>query len=220
MKKIKSIFGGYTSLFVTSFVLAAIVVTAVPSISSAAVLYRQLQEGMSGPDVSSVQTFLAQDPSLYPQGLVTGYFGTLTKGAVSNFQRRNGIDPVGRIGPATLPVLNLQMAGGVSTNNRAPTIFNLSVSTDRNEATLEWSTDESAKGVVYYSTSPLVLVEHLNSVDVIGGNSAMIDTGLHTSQRMTISGLTRDTKYYFTVYVTDQMGNVSMTWPSTFTTSN
>jgi len=64
--------------------------------ANAATLTRQLELGMRGDDVSSLQTFLAQDVTIYPQGLVTGYFGSLTKSAVSNFQARNGISTVGR----------------------------------------------------------------------------------------------------------------------------
>ncbi|MFN7088787.1 MAG: peptidoglycan-binding domain-containing protein, partial [Candidatus Paceibacteria bacterium] len=50
-----------------------------------------------------------QDPTLYPEGLVTGYFGTLTEQAVKNFQCRYNIvcggSPLetgwGQVGPQT-----------------------------------------------------------------------------------------------------------------------
>src|SRR3989344_2242655 len=67
---------------------------------------RELDEGMSGDDVSTLQQFLAQDPELYPEGLITGYYGSLTKDAVRRFQTRYGLSQVGRVGPQTLAKLN------------------------------------------------------------------------------------------------------------------
>src|SRR4051812_19343034 len=80
--------------------------------ASAATLTRQLQLGMSGQDVSALQSFLALDSSVYPQGLITGYFGPLTKAAVIRFQTKNGISAVGRVGPITMNAINSQMGGG------------------------------------------------------------------------------------------------------------
>ena len=186
-----------------------------PFVSHADVLNRQLELGMSGSDVSALQTFLAQNKTLYPQGLVTGYFGFLTKSAVSNFQSANGLSPVGRVGPQTLPVLNLQMSG----NANAPTISGVTVSTATNTATVNWATNENAKGVVYYSPSPLVITEQTNSA-IVSGNTAMTDTNLRSSQSVALSGLQPNTVYYYLIYTTDQNGNVSVTWPSTFQTTN
>lgn len=187
----------------------------------AEILSRQLQVGMSGSDVTALQTFLATDPSLYPQGLVTGYFGLLTKAAVSNFQSRNGISAVGRVGPATLPVLNLQMAQGVNVTSsaKAPMITSILISASRNTVTVGWNTDEFAKGLVYYSTSPLITYERQNSVDV-SGFTASTDSNFRTTQSVTITGLQSNTIYYYLVYTTDQAGNVSVSWPSTFQTTN
>ncbi len=184
---------------------------------------RQLQLGMSGNDVSLLQTFLAGDATLYPQGLVTGYFGSLTKSAVSNFQARNGISNIGRVGPQTLPILNLQMANGLSNNTNgtgvAPLITSVSVSVSKNYANVIWNTNEFARGIVYYSTSPLVTYERTNSVDVSGA-TAMTDNDFHSSQNVSLQNLQANTVYYYLVYTTDQAGNVSVSWPSTFQTTN
>jgi hypothetical protein len=72
----------------------------------------QLEIGMSGPAVTQLQTFLAMDSSIYPEGLVTGYFGSLTRAAVLRFQARYGIDQVGRVGPQTLARINAFIASG------------------------------------------------------------------------------------------------------------
>ena len=204
---------------ISTIALAAVMV-AIPFLAQAETLNRQLEIGMSGTDVSSLQTFLAGDATLYPQGLVTGYFGFLTKAAVSNFQGRNGLPAVGRVGPMTLPVLNLQIANGMSSNSGiAPTITSVAINTGRTSANVSWSTNESARGSLYYSTSPLTTYERANSVDV-SGNVAMTDGNLRTSQGVSLQNLSANTTYYYLVYSTDQDGNVSVTWPSSFQTSN
>ncbi len=69
-------------------------------------LIGQLREGMTGDDVKLLQTALAGDTSIYPEGLVTGYFGRLTALAVKRFQARHNLSQVGFIGPKTLEKLN------------------------------------------------------------------------------------------------------------------
>ncbi|HEY4496248.1 MAG TPA: peptidoglycan-binding protein [Candidatus Paceibacterota bacterium] len=193
-----------------------VLVLGIPSFANAD-LNRQLEVGMSGSDVSAIQAFLAQDSSIYPEGLITGYFGYLTKAAVVRFQSRNGISAVGRIGPVSLPVFNAQMASGMINGAAAPQISNVSVATTSNSAVINWNTNEFAKGVVYYSSTPLITYERTNSVDV-SGNTAMTDTNLHTSQSVSLSNLSANTTYYYLVYATDQGGNVSVSWPATFHT--
>lgn len=191
--------------------------------ASAATLYRQLDLGMTGSDVSSLQTFLAQDSTIYPQGLVTGYFGTLTQSAVSNFQARNGISTVGRVGPITMAAINQQMNTGINTgaDRAAPIISSLNVNTTNSSATLSWNTSENASAVIYYSTSPLSMVEASATSGVtIGGSSLLVNTNLQVSHSGTITGLQSNTTYYYVVYVRDGSGNENITWPSTFRTTN
>ena len=49
-------------------------------------LLRQMRQGMSGDDVKALQTILAAQPDVYPEGLITGYYGPLTSKAVKNYQ--------------------------------------------------------------------------------------------------------------------------------------
>lgn len=204
-------------------VLAVSLLTVVPFIAQAETFNRQLQVGMRGTDVSMLQTFLAKDSTLYPQGIVTGYYGFLTKSAVANFQARNGISAVGRVGPATLPVLNAQYSGGTSTfDDSASIISNVTVTTNSSSSNVGWNTNESAKAIVYYSTSPLVTYERENSVDVSGNlvMTGMTDTSVRSSHLVSLSNLQSNTTYYYMIYTTDQSGNVSVTVPSTFRTTN
>jgi len=60
---------------------------------------RVLKLGSTGTDVTSLQQFLALDSSVYPEGTVSGYYGSLTQAAVSRFQSKHNIVSSGS--PAT-----------------------------------------------------------------------------------------------------------------------
>lgn len=70
-----------------------------------------LARGMNNADVRRLQQLLASKPDIYPEGLVTGYFGPLTEQAVRRFQLkygvvRSGADPgYGYVGPKTRAML-------------------------------------------------------------------------------------------------------------------
>ena len=117
-------------------------VMAATSLTYAAPLYRDLFVGVSGSDVGTLQTFLKADPTIYPQGKVTNYFGFLTKSAVSNFQARNNISAIGRVGPQTRGVINNQMANGGGSVNanilQAPMISSVNVSTNGNNNSVNY----------------------------------------------------------------------------------
>lgn len=51
-------------------------------------LTRDLQTGSQGEDVRKLQQCLAKDPQVYPEGTVSGSFGSKTKGAVIKFQEK------------------------------------------------------------------------------------------------------------------------------------
>lgn len=76
------------------------------SVTSTGPFSSDMHEGEDSNDVKQLQQLLASDPSVYPQGLVTGYYGPLTKKAVEKFQEKHGISPVGTVGPETRAELN------------------------------------------------------------------------------------------------------------------
>src|SRR3989338_7924317 len=84
--------------------------TPAPAGPSSSALSRELQMGMSGDDVRALQEFLAKDSAIYPEGIVSGYYGSLTRAAVRRFQAKYGIAQVGRVGPLTLAKLQELMA--------------------------------------------------------------------------------------------------------------
>ena len=65
-----------------------------------------LNEGASGEDVKALQAMLASDPSIYPEGKISGYYGRMTAQAVKRFQKKHGIEQRGNVGPKTLKKLN------------------------------------------------------------------------------------------------------------------
>jgi peptidoglycan hydrolase-like protein with peptidoglycan-binding domain len=209
---------------------AMALVLGVASSASAAAIERQLELGMSGSDISVMQTYLASDPEVYPQGLVTGYFGFLTKAAVSNFQKNNGISAVGRVGPQTIPVLNLAIerggtGGGSSSGGAsnwtsamaAPVINSVTLDIKSDSATIQWRMNEGARGGVYFDDTQLNVTEGSN----VSSSGEYVRTGdnYNTTQEVTLDNLDENTTYHYMVYVTDENGNVSVTWPSTFRTS-
>ena len=67
---------------------------------------KSLYRGIKNNEVKALQEFLKQSPDIYPEGLVTGYFGPLTEAAVKRFQAKNSIESIGVVGPKTRAKLN------------------------------------------------------------------------------------------------------------------
>lgn len=85
-------------------------------------LVSSLSLGSQGDQVSVLQALLAANPNIYPEGLITGYFGQLTEQAVKRFQKDNGLEQVGVVGPQTREKLNLDMENNpVSFENTSTT---------------------------------------------------------------------------------------------------
>lgn len=202
------------SLFIFGFAFTA----------NAATLTRSLELGMSGADVSALQTYLAKDPVIYQSGLITGYFGQLTKAAVERFQTAQGIvrsgtpatTGYGRVGPVTIAALNTLMNG----DSTSPSINSVNVNVTNNSSSLSWNTNENSSSVLYYATSPMYMIEGSATTGVtIGGSSVLVNTYLQASHSTTLSNLSSNTTYYYVIYVRDGFGNESITWPATFRTN-
>lgn len=179
----------------------------------------QLDLGEKNNDVTSLQTFFADNATIYPEGLVTGYFGNLTKGAVLRFQAQYGIDQAGRVGPITRDKINnLILSGGWTTVDvSGPQFYNVSHSQSNNSATFTFNTNESTNARVVYNTSPLMFNEgdiNSNGFGPIGGYSANSSSNMNTSHTITLSGLQSNTLYYYTVIATDAKGNASVVGPN------
>lgn len=217
---INSFKGSKFALF-AGVLTAVIAIVSIPAAVGAQTFTQTLKFGSRGGEVSQLQTVLAEDNVIYPQGLVTGYFGSLTKAAVIRFQSQKGLGADGIVGPITRLALNSGVSGGVSSGDlMAPMISGLYINPSRNGATIGWNTNEAARATVYYSTSPLNPMEVGEGVTIGNANSAMANTGFGTANAISVTNLQPNTTYYYMVHSVDQSGNTTVTWPSTFTTPN
>lgn len=87
-------------------IVLAFAVLFVGSATSAQTFTVYLYKGLSHSQVSDLQAFLKQFPDIYPEGIVSGYFGSLTERAVKSFQQKYGVSAVGTVGPLTRAKLN------------------------------------------------------------------------------------------------------------------
>lgn len=181
----------------------------------------QMDPGVRGYNVTSLQTFFADNSAIYPEGLITGYFGPMTKASVIRFQKMFGYAQVGRVGPQTMAKVNNLIANGgwqgevTNTNSdiNAPMIYNLNQSLGNNSVTFSWQTNEFARAKVFYSLYPVIINEgDINSYgfSLVSGSVASADDQYRTNAQVTVSNLMPNTMYYYMVVSTDSTGNVSV----------
>ncbi len=64
-----------------------------------------LKQGMKSDEIKAIQEILKEDPTIYPEGYTTGYFGRLTKGAVKRLQKRLSLPETGELDERTQKVI-------------------------------------------------------------------------------------------------------------------
>jgi len=200
-------------------------------------ILKQLSIGMTSEEVKRLQEILATDPDVYPEGLITGYFGRLTEKAVKRFQKKVCLEEVGLVGPKTLAKINELLTEGAGFSGKvppglliapgiqkklcatstpdtiAPIISNVvATSTTATSTQITWLTNEKANSKVWYSIStPLVITTStlaVSSSDYVLNHSIML------------SNLTASTTYYYLVFSADKSGNTATTTEKLFTTLN
>jgi peptidoglycan hydrolase-like protein with peptidoglycan-binding domain len=199
-------------------------------------LIRQLRAGMSGEDVSLLQQILATDSEIYPEGLITGYFGKLTEKAVRKFQKIANLEQIGSVGPKTLSRINELLTEGAGKSGKvppglliapgirkklglqtatstpdviAPVISGLeATSTIVTSTKIIWVTNELANSKVWYgTTTPLVI-----ATSTLTASSS----DLVLNHNITISGLTASTTYYYLTASADAAGNTATSAEKSF----
>lgn len=82
--------------------------TSIGGVGPCTIFNRTLQRGSSGDDVKWLQQFLKQTqaPEIYPDGLVTGYYGPQTESAVRRLEKQCNMTPSGIVAPKQVVVLN------------------------------------------------------------------------------------------------------------------
>jgi len=92
---------------------------------SPVIISRTLVAGSRGDDVKILQTFFASDASIYPEGVVSGFFGPKTKAAVQRFQEKYGIANKGQsgygiLGPKTKAKIKELSGRSVTSSSSSP----------------------------------------------------------------------------------------------------
>jgi len=183
---------------------------------------RNLKVGMSGVDVTRLQQFLALDVSVYPERMVTGYYGALTEAAVKRFQCKNKLvcdgtaetTGYGVTGPRTAALLALQCPGGGGGGTGAGGFIRVTPTSGTSplnvaiEATV--NTTKSCTGGTYEiiygdnSATSIINVPSNNCNEVrqvfthtyyaVGTYSIILRSGIHqTSATVTVTGTTGGT---------------------------
>jgi len=193
-----------------------------------------LGPGDSGAEVSELQTFLAADTTVYPEGLVTGYYGSLTTAAVQRYQCKYGIvcsgsvatTGYGRVGPATLAKIQMQRGAGggpslppvgipiPGADINAPILSRPIVSTSPTSATISWITNEPANSLVMYSTSRPAF-----SSEAFAAMLRMSDITFNATSEVTLTGLLANTLYHYVIQSVDASGNIQYGIENTFRTN-
>jgi peptidoglycan hydrolase-like protein with peptidoglycan-binding domain len=181
----------------------------------------QMDLGSTGADVTRLQTYLSGNTSIYPERLITGYFGTLTQAAVQRFQVAQNIvssgtpttTGYGRVGPSTMLRLN-QLMDGTQASNIVPVLGSPNVQYGRDVATITWATNEATRGQVYFDTVSIRADEATGpgQQPYVSGILAS-DTNMTNSHTVTLSNLQPNTTYYYLVRAIDGDGNITITWP-------
>jgi len=102
-----SSFGGILIVFLPFiFFSKTISITNPVTTSKNILISSDLKMGSSGEQVKILQSALGLDKNIYPSGIVSTYYGALTKEAVTNFQKINGLNQTGKVDGQTAEKFN------------------------------------------------------------------------------------------------------------------
>ncbi|MEN9413180.1 MAG: hypothetical protein RLZZ342_267 [Candidatus Parcubacteria bacterium] len=185
-----------------------------------------MSPGESSAQVRELQTFLAADTSVYPEGLITGYYGALTTAAVQRYQCKYSIvcqgtvatTGYGRVGPMTLAEMLRQGGfGGIATGSSdlsAPILSGITVATSPSTAAIHWLSSEPATSQVLFSTAPPQL-----SYESFAAMRTSADPTRDNSGNVVLSGLSPNTRYYYVLQSVDLSGNIQYDIENSFVTN-
>ncbi len=107
-------------LFFLCVLFLSVPITAMGQARDQTFFSKILKRGSLGEEVKNLQIFLSQFSDIYPQGIISGYFGPLTETAVKKFQKKYGLEQVGIIGPKTRAILNRGLTRLIKDEARTP----------------------------------------------------------------------------------------------------
>lgn len=160
-----------------------------------------LHVGSRGAEVTALQTYLSGRLDLYPEGLITGYFGHLTEKAVKKLQAENGLEQVGLVGPRTRVLLNRLLKEAREQGSQVklvPQIIDVfATSTTPNHGYVFWTSNKFTTSEFWYSTTTPV-----NPITA----PKISDTSKSLSHSTNLDGLATSTTYYYMIKVFDEKG--------------
>ncbi len=181
-----------------------------------------LHVGSKGNSVKALQAFIASDRDIYPAGTQDGNFGPATKAAVIQFQLRFNLTPDGIVGGGTRGVINDLISSGLNIDVDAPAINNLSVNPVGRNVNISFTSNEPVMAIVYYDTNRLTWAQwderemSLKIPEITGSRNT--DLAFTNNKQFTLSNLSPNTNYNYTVLAKDRSGNVTFIWPTVLTT--
>lgn len=176
-----------------------------------AVFVSALKIGSKGAEVMALQSLLKGQNNIYPEGLITGYYGPATQRAILRLQKVNGLEQVGFVGPKTRALLNkIASEGGQNYSYLYPQIIELNAtSTGPNHMYVFWSSNKPTTGELFYATqTPLASTTPW----------VYLETSRSLTHATNLNNLATGTTYYFQVKITDQFGVSSTSTEKSITT--
>lgn len=181
-----------------------------------------LKYGSKGSNVKALQAFMASNNDIYPGGSQDGSFGPATKAGVIQFQLAYNLTPDGIVGGGTRGVINNLISNGTNLDTFAPAINNLSVLPVGRNVNISFTSDEPVMSIVYYDTNNLTWRDwderemSLKVPEITGTRNT--DLAFSNTKQFTLSNLSPNTVYHYTVLVKDRSGNTTLIWPRVLTT--
>jgi len=149
-----------------------------------------LEKGTRSNDVTTLQTLLAKDTQIYPEGYVTGYYGKFTSAAVLRFKNKY-----------SEPKITVESIG-------VPHISGITATSTDTTMTIAWKTDVPTSAKIWWGApGPLdpVLMTPISTMTLSKDHSAGFRGTMYSS-----------TTYAFIISATDTSGNTSMTTEQTY----
>lgn len=203
-------------VFALAFVLTPLTTEAYTQISG----NTTLRVGSKGQDVVALQQLLASNSDMYPSGSQDGSFGPKTKSGVVQFQLAYGLTADGIVGSKTRNEVNSVVNAGRGIDVSNAGIYNLSVTASGRNEVIYFNSNEPVKAAVFYDTNSINWnnwndeVVSMDTPQISG--TVNVDNTFSTNKQFTLSNLSSNTRYNYTITTTDQAGNMSVIWPTTF----
>lgn len=124
-----------------------------------------LEQGMSDEDIRKIQEILATDRSVYPEGLVTGYFGPLTSAALTRFQNKFKLEVTGTLSEETKQYLQELWQERTGSDDVPPGLLVAPGIREKIELRLEEGCDNSGEGKDIFCQKLRVRIENKNDDD-------------------------------------------------------